>query len=235
MTEICQGCYKESPYLCALETVNEIEVIQKHHRTPRKICTSLNAISAVFPSHSPIRIFNLIKLLLTTSNFSTEINSIINTSVFYVSESSNSPHSPKIVVSCHTTNVWKAFVFQVHRISLQAECQPSLYSQNVNEINNHFLSSELYSTQKVTASPLQGLLSDYSNIHCWTVPCKHTTRSHRSCCLDIFIANLIKNCSHHRVHRAPDILHDPFLMVIIVINIVTFSDTTCTFMPQARS
>ena len=61
--------------------------------------------------------------------------------------------------------MWKAFVFQVYWIFLKAECQSSFYIQNVKEMNNHILSSKLYSTQKVTASPLQQSLSDYFQIH----------------------------------------------------------------------
>lgn len=47
---------------------------------------------------------------------------------------------------------------------------------------------------------------------CRTVPCKHTTSSQSSCCLDIFIANLIRNRSHHWV-QSPRRLTWPFLKV----------------------
>lgn len=47
---------------------------------------------------------------------------------------------------------------------------------------------------------------------CWTVPCKHTTSSQSSCCLDIFIANLIRNRSHHWVQSLRHLIW-PFLKV----------------------
>lgn len=62
-------------------------------------------------------------------------------------------------------NVWKAFVFQVYWTFLKTECQSSLYIHNVKEFNNLILSSELYPTQKGTASPVQWLLSDYFQTH----------------------------------------------------------------------
>lgn len=90
-----------------------------------------------------------------------------------MAESSNSPHIPKSFFSSNTTNIWKAFAFQVYWIFLKAECQSSLYIQNMEEINNHILSSKLYSTQKLALC--NGYYKTTLKSVCWTVPRKHTT------------------------------------------------------------
>lgn len=62
-------------------------------------------------------------------------------------------------------SVWKAFVFQVYGTFLKTECQSSLYIHDVKELINLIHSSELHSTQKGTASPMQWLLSDHFQTH----------------------------------------------------------------------
>lgn len=109
-------------------------------------------------------------------------------------------------------NVWKSFVFQVYWIFLKTECQSSLYIHNVKEFNNLILSSELYSTQKELPALCNGYYQTTSKPICRAVPHKHTTSSQSSCCLDIFIANLIRNRSHHWV-QSPRHHIWPFLKV----------------------